>query len=916
MVEPEAQARQQIDKMLSESGWIIQDYDQRMLSAGVGVAVREYPTGKGPVDYALFIDGIVVGVVEAKKSGETLSSVIDQSERYLDGLLEKFSDLKQRPSFSYETTGIETKFSDRRDPDFRSRYVFTFHRPEQLKKWLEDDVTLRARLRSIPKLDYPGLWPPQFRAISNLEESLGNNKPRALIQMATGSGKTFTAVTSIYRLLKFAKAKRVLFLVDRNNLGIQVKKEFQQYKIPNDGRSFTDIYNIQPLQSHTIDPACEVVISTIQRMYSILKGEKEYDEEKDQFSSFEEPDKDEEPIYVEYNRDIPIGEFDFIIIDECHRSIYNKWRQVLEYFDAFLIGLTATPSGQTLSFFGNNEVSRYTHEEAILDGVNVGYQVYRLKTKNTEKGLTIEAGNYVEKRDRLTRKAELQYLDEDITFQGKDLDDKVVSKDQIRLIIRTFKNKLNEIFPGRQEVPKTLIFAKTDSHAEDITDIVKEEFNRGEDFCKKITYKTKEDPEQLIKSFRIDPLPRVAVSVDMIATGTDIQPLECIIFMRDVRSQLYFDQMKGRGTRVIKPGDLKKVTPDAKAKTHFVIIDTIGVTESRKSSMVSLAKNPGIPFKTLLDKVADRNANTEEIESLIYRLSQLNRKLDEKDHDEIKQAADGKSLQDMGKILLDGIDADKRLENAKEKFKTDEPTAEQIQQVSKEMIVEACKIFDSPKLRKTILDIKQKNEQIIDDVSIDELLEFGLVDQVNKIDNQTKENWEKFIDENKDKLKALEIIYSYPLKMKELVFSDIKELANAIEKPPYNLTPEIIWNAYERLEKSKVKSNPEKMLTDLISIIRYSSGKQDLLLPFSEVITEKFEKWLLTQESSGRKFTKEQKEWLVMIKDSIASSTSITIDSLDEIPFNQHGGRVKYYNLFGDDYEKILSELHEVLISQ
>jgi len=917
LVEPEAEARQKIDEMLVESGWVIQDYDDRNLSAGLGVAVREYPTSDGPADYALFIDGVVAGVVEAKKFGTTLSGIVDQSERYLDGLYEKFNDLKQKPPFSYETTGIKTKFADRRDPDYRSRYVFTFHRPEQLKKWLEDDVTLRGRLRTIPKLDYDGLRECQCDAITGLEKSFAKNNPRALIQMATGAGKTYAAVTSIYRLLKFAKAKRVLFLVDRNNLGIQAKKEFQNYKIPNDGRAFTDIYNIQPLQSHTIDPACEVVISTIQRMYSILKGEPEFDDEKEKFSSFEDPDEDEEPKYVEYNENVPIGEFDFIVIDECHRSIYTKWRQVVEYFDAFLIGLTATPSDRTLGFFRRNEVSRYTHEQAVIDKVNVTYQAYQLRTKHSEQGLTIEAGALVEKRDRLTRQSELEYLKEDQSFEGKDLDNSVVSKDTIRLIIRTFKQKLEsgEIFPRRTEVPKTLIFAKDDSHAEDITEIILEEFGRGNDFCKKITYKTQENSEELIKSFRRDPLPRIAVSVDMIATGTDIRPLEIIIFMRDVRSQLYFDQMKGRGTRIIKPKDLKSVTPDAQAKTHFVIIDAVGVCKSRKSSMVSLSKNPGVAFKVLLDKVTDRNADTEVIESLIYRLSRLNNKLSEKDQDEIKQAADGKSLHDIQQVLLDGIDADKREEKAKEKFKTETPTNEQIQTVSKEMINDACKVFDSAVLRKTILDVKSKNEQIIDDISIDELLEFGQIEQVHNLDKQAVEKWSEFVEENKNKIKALEIIYSFPYKMNEIVFSDIKELANAIEKPPYNLTPELLWSAYERLDKSKVKSNPANMLTDLISIIRFSSGKQDMLLPFSELITEKFEKWLLTQESSGRKFTLEQKEWLVMIKDTLASDVSINMDSLDGVPFNQKGGRVKFYETFGDDYEDILKELHEVLIS-
>jgi len=330
-MDPEDQARLTIDQMLTESGWTIRDYDDRNLSSGLGVAVREYPLGKDNADYALFIDSQPVGVVEAKRYGHTLSGVVEQSEKYLDGLHEKFTSAPMRPPFSYETTGIETKFADRRDPNHRSRYVFTFHRPELLQEWLKEEKTLRARLKEIPKLDYENLWDCQTEAITNLEDSFEQNKPRALIQMATGSGKTFTAVTSIYRLVKFAKARRILFLVDRSNLGRQAFREFQQYTTPDDGRKFTDLYNVQLLQSHTIDPVSTVVISTIQRMYSVLKGDKEYDEENDEFSSFEDP-PDETPVAVKYNAEIPIGEFDFIVIDECHRSIYNKWKQIKNSF--------------------------------------------------------------------------------------------------------------------------------------------------------------------------------------------------------------------------------------------------------------------------------------------------------------------------------------------------------------------------------------------------------------------------------------------------------------------------------------------------------------------------------------------------------------------------------------------------------
>ena len=297
----------------------------------------------------------------------------------------------------------------------------------------------------------------------------------------------------------------------------------------------------------------------------MLKGEEEYDPENEEASLFDHLPTDRTPKDVIYNPQIPIETFDFIVTDECHRSIYNLWRQVLEYFDAFIVGLTATPSKQTLGFFNQNLVMEYNHERAVADGVNVGYEVYRIQTDITEQGSKVEAGYYVDKRDRLTRRRRWEQLDEALEYTPKQLDRSVVATDQIRTVIRTFKNKLTtEMFPGRTEVPKTLVFSKDDSHAEDIVHIIREEFGKGNEFCKKITYKTYgEKPEDLIASFRNSYNPRIAVTVDMVSTGTDIKPLECLLFMRDVKSRVLFEQMKGRGTRTISYTDLKGVTPDA-----------------------------------------------------------------------------------------------------------------------------------------------------------------------------------------------------------------------------------------------------------------------------------------------------------------------------------------------------------------
>jgi type I restriction enzyme, R subunit len=416
-----------------------------------------------------------------------------------------------------------------------------------------------------------------------------------------GAGKTFTACTASYRLIKHAGAKRVLFLVDRNNLGRQTLREFQDFCPPDDGRKFTQLYNVQHLQSNRIDPDAKVVITTIQRLYAMLRGHELSVEDEDS-SAFEGGGDGGSPRTVAYNPKIPIDDFDVIITDECHRSIYGVWRQVLEYFDAHIIGLTATPSRHTLGYFNRNLISEYPYERSVTEGVNVGYEVFRVRTHVTEQGATVDAGYQVPVRDRRTRRVTYEQLDQDLPYQGGDLDRSVTNPNQIRTVLETYKRHLfTDLFPGRHEVPKTLIFAKDDNHADEIVKIVREVFGKGNDFAKKVTYRTTEDPEQLIKKFRVDFNPRVVVTVDMIATGTDLKPVEAVIFMRDVRSESYFEQMKGRAVRTIPDTDLQSVTPDAERKTRLVLVDAVGVTESCKTTSAPLERKRSVSFDKLID---------------------------------------------------------------------------------------------------------------------------------------------------------------------------------------------------------------------------------------------------------------------------------------------------------------------------
>ena len=670
--------------MLAAAGWAVQDYKAFDPSISLGIALREVPLKSGRCDYLLLANRKPVGVVEAKKEGTTLSTVADQSAHYAENLPDFLAAGLGAESlpFRYESTGVETFFRDERDPHPRPRRVFCFHRPETLTQWLSEPKTLRALLAEMAfthPLNTLGMRACQVEAITGLEQSLAADRPRSLLQMATGSGKTFTAGAFSYRLIKFAKAKRVLFLVDRANLGRQAKTEFDQYVLPDDGRKFTAVYNVQHLNSNKLDDVCRVTICTIQRLYSMLRGE-ELPEDADELSGYEVSSADDRPKDVAYNPAIPIETFDFIVTDECHRSIYGLWRQVLEYFDAHLIGLTATPSKQTIGFFHQNLVMEYGHERAVADGVNVGYEVYRIRTRVTEAGDKVEKGFYVDRRHKETRRRRWERLDEDLAFTEKELDRSIVVPSQIRTVLTAYRDALfTELFPGRALVPKTLIFAKDDSHAEDIVQLVWEVFGKGTDFCKKITYQAKHPTtgkpaksEDLIQEFRTSPQLRIAVTVDMIATGTDIKPLECLLFLRDVRSRVYFEQMKGRGTRVLTPTDLQSVSgAEAKAKTHFIIVDAVGVCESDKTESRPLERKPTVAFEKLLLGVALGKRDEDSLTSLAGRLARLDRELTPAQQKEVTTTSGGHTLSQMSAALLKAFDPDE-VEAASRRLLADE----------------------------------------------------------------------------------------------------------------------------------------------------------------------------------------------------------------------------------------------------
>lgn len=924
---PEQEARKKIDALLAAAGWILQDYRGLDLGAGRGIAVREVPLTSGFCDYLLLVDRKPVGVIEAKKEGTTLSGVAEQSTAYGANLPDFFNVDEPLP-FLYESTGVETFFRDQRDPISRSRSLFAFHKPETLAEWLAEPDTLRRRLADMPTvhpLVESGLRDCQVEAIRNLESSLAAAHPRALIQMATGAGKTYTACAFAYRLIKHAKARRILFLVDRSNLGRQAKDEFTNFETPDTGRKFTELYNVQHLTSNQLDTVSKVTISTVQRLYSMLRGE-ELPEEADEVSTFEVSEADSRPKEVVYNNALPIETFDFIVTDECHRSIYNLWRQVLDYFDAFLIGLTATPSKQTIGFFNQNLVTEYNHERAVTDGVNVGYEVYRIKTEVTEQGATVDKGFYVDKRNKQSRAIRWEQLDEDLTYAGRDVDRSVVVPSQIRTVLQTYKGALPELFPGRSLVPKTLIFAKDDSHAEDIVHICREVFGRGNDFCKKITYRSRHPDtgkaakaEELIQEFRLSPQLRIAVTVDMIATGTDIKPLECIIFMRDVKSRVYFEQMKGRGTRTLTSTDLQSVSgADARAKTHFVIVDAVGVCESDKTDSRPLERKPSVSFDNLLLGVALGKRDDDAITSLAGRLARLDREVTPEQRQELTELAGGKDLGQLASGLLRSLDPDAIAERATGEpgAKAEDVPEEAFVEAQKELINDACVPFDKPELREKLVDTKKLNEQTIDTVTQDTVIEQGMDGAAKERAAALTRSFREYIEENQAEIDALQILYSRPYRTR-LTERMLKELEKKLRDENAAWNEETLWRAYAATAPEKVKGHSQTdRFADLVPLVRFALEQQPTLEPFAESVNVRFDEWLMDKANAGVTFTPEQLAWLALIRDHIATSLSIEPEDFDYAPFSQQGGLGKAHQVFGDDLNRLLDELNETLVVQ
>jgi type I restriction enzyme R subunit len=615
---------------------------------------------------------------------------------------------------------------------------------------------------------------------------------------------------------------------------------------------------------------------------------------------------------------------------------------VLLYFDAFVVGLTATPAGKTIGFFNQNLVMQYGHDEAVSDGVNVDFDVYRIRTRITEQGATIAAGEtgvYVDKRHKLTRRERLDFLNQDLTYTSNQLDRDAVSESQIRTVLQQFHDKvLPDAFPGRREVPKTLVFAKDDSHADDIVRIAREVFAEGNEFCQKITYRTgftkvtktvKNDdgtesevtewvktsslsPDEILANFRNSFYPRIAVTVDMISTGTDVKPIECVFFMRNVKSAGFFEQMKGRGVRVMSPDKLRTVTPSARVKDRFIIVDAVGVCEEDKTDSQTLNRQHSATLEQLLTYVAQGGTDADALTTLAGRLARLQRDFSADQLAELKELAGGKSFADLAHDLLNACDPDVQIEAAnKLPGIIGEPTEAQVKQAAEQLAQQAVTPFLKAQFRRRILEIRAQNEQTIDRHTVDDVLYAGFdASAVEKAAAKVKD-FRAWIDEHKDELTALQVLYTGTRPLK-LSLKDLRQLRDELVRSPLNATPAQLWRAFQAAEADKVKGNGGEVLTDLVGLVRHALIPAMTLVPYREELRERYQQWLKDRDADNA-FTPEQRQWLDRMAEHIATSLAIRPADFEAGWFGQHGSLGRAHALFGDRLKPLMTELNERL---
>ena len=895
---PEEKARLHIDEMFSEAGWKVLPRDEYAPNISAVALEEGLMNGNLEADYLLFVNGKAVGVLEAKRVEIDVdcSVVEEQAVKYTRALPDWYQYWQKPLPLAYVSNGKQHLFKDNRIPDSEFQPISRIHTPKEIVEML----SIPDIYAGLPTLKKKGLRDCQFKAITNLENSFREGHKKALMVLATGAGKTYTACTAAYRFLSYTPMKRVLFLVDRNNLGKQAEGEFGMYRLTETGDPFNTIFTVNRLKSSRIPKDTSVMISTIQRLFSLLKGDEVTDNDNDDEY---EPSG---PIELGGNLSLPHDYFDLIIIDECHRSIYGNWKAVLDYFDtARLIGLTATPVPETVAFFNKNVVINYTLEKSIIDGVNVDYRIYRIKTRVTEDGGAIREGQNIKQVTRYTGKVEQISNRETKNYTREELNRSIVNPAQIKLILETYRDAVyTEMFndpqrePNMDYLPKTLIFALNDAHASNIVKIAKEVFGRAESdntFVQKITYSAG-DSNQLIREFRNDKNFRIAVTVTLVATGTDIKPLEVVMFMRDVRSEQLYIQMKGRGVRTIGDEQLRNVTPNAFSKDLFYLVDAVGVTE-HEHVVVSPGEptDPTISLEVLMERIAHGLVSDEYLKMLAGRLARIHNKCNSEQREQFFNLAHTS----MGEIAAGIYEAFE---------KGTLPTFESINEPNLERKALVSVIANSPQVRKFILVLAAGFVTILQPGE-DELITKGFTTEEAAATTQA---FEQYIEEHKDDIEALRIIYNN--NGEPLTYSMLTGLQKMLMQANSKFRISQLWNNYALLnpeEVTKFGTKEERdAITNIIQLVRYGYHMTSNLVGLQATAKQYFNLWCGQLQ---RTITDAQKELLAQIVDYIATNGSCEVQDIIE---NDRPYAAQIINSFGgrQQADEAISSLSQFLL--
>lgn len=873
----EAETRALVDQQLRDRGW---EVDTRSLrhSAGIrpakgrNLAIAEWPTAHGPADYALFVGTAFVGVVEAKRKRKNISASIDQAERYSLGVGPgvDYSLVDGSPwhghgvPFVFATNGrsylkqIETEsgiwFRDTRRKANHRRALVDWPTPQGLVGLLEvDQDAAAASLAAEPfAFGFP-LRPYQEQAIRAVETALAADKRTMLIAMATGTGKTKLAIAMLYRLLAAKRFRHICFVVDRSALGEQAEGEFSTTKVVS-GKTFADIFGLKGLEEVAPELDTKVHICTIQGLVRRVL-----------FAA----DTSESP---------PVDQYDLMVIDECHRGYLldremsdseltfrnqedyvSKYRRVLDYFDAVKVGLTATPALHTADIFGD-PIFRYSYREAVIDGYLIDHEPpVQITTALARAGIVFAKDEQLDLLNTKTGEIDLAHAPDELRFEVEQFNRQVITPEFNRVVAEELAKHIDPALPG-----KTLIFAATDAHADMVVAALKKAFvdaygEVDDAAVKKITGSV-DKVKGLIRSFRNDSDPKVAVTVDLLTTGIDVPKIVNLVFLRRVNSRILYEQMIGRGTRQC---------PEI-GKEVFRIFDAVDLYPHLQdlTEMKPVVVNPSIGFEQLISEMigATTNAQRETIrEQFIVKLRRRLRSMPDEARQNFEAVA-GETPAAMLKRLLEGDAPDLAA------------------WLKARSAIGPILDWRGDGADQPYLPISPHPDHIVD-VSRG----YGKA----KRPEDFLDSFAAFVRDNQNTIAALKLVVQRP---RDLTRADLRELRLALDRNGYSEA---------NLRRAWMEAKNEEIAASIIGFVR-QAALGDPLVPYAERV-----KAAMNRIMKSRQWTDPQKRWLARIGEQVEKEIVVDRQAFDGDPFAKDGGFNRLNKVFGGELENIVASINE-----